>query len=93
MKVLLFSLVLLFSCAHINGAVFAGGSFGRNKQECINKGGTCYGVGCNDCVMVSEEDIMYAGGSFGKAESDCRKKGGEYLGGHACSLDYGLQLL
>ena len=84
----------------INGesVLYEGGSFGRNKQECINKGGTCEDVGCNYCFVVwneeeakakasSEADIMYAGGSFGKAESDCRKKGGEYLGEHACSLD------
>jgi hypothetical protein len=59
MKILLFSLVLLFSCAHIsygmkieggsNGQMYPGGSQGYKRAECRNRGGKCLDDMCYNC--------------------------------------------
>ena len=94
MKILLFSLALLFSCAHISrankikgggdGRVYPGGSQGYNKSECRKKGGTCEDSMCVICDVKPTYKLPVEREPFPQVPADNDKyteynaKGGKY---------------
>jgi hypothetical protein len=87
MKILLFSLVLLFSCAHISygmkikggsdGRMYPGGSQGYNKANCRNRGGTCLDSMCYSCDTLPsppQYKLPVETGPFPKVPADADAK-------------------
>ena len=84
MKILLFSLVLLFSCAHIsraneikggsNRGVYAGGTKGYKRSECRNKGGICLDDMCDTCDVTPTYKLPVESGPFPQVPADADAK-------------------
>jgi len=51
MSMAMFVLVINASTSKLPAKVYAGGSFGKAKADCKNKGGECLGTGCQRCVF------------------------------------------